>query len=651
MKTDVLFAALQCRLLWVLRRWHQIVVDSVVLGIAFTLAYLLRFDFAIPVGERWGLLTQLSYVVVLQLIALIAAGVYSFLWRYISMSDVPAFVWAAVLWSVPILGLRCFLPDSVAHWRVPLSVMLADAALAVCGVLGARMLRRTIYEWVNRNRLASQSKSVPQRILLVGAGKAGQATVEELLSEHRFDYEIKGFVDDDPRKENAVIQGIRVIGKTRDLPYLLRSLKITQIIITVRSATRRQIKRILELCDGSGVKVQIIPSVSEVVQNQVTVSRIRDVNIADLLGRKPISLGEEHVRAFLEGKCVMITGAGGSIGSELARQVAQHNPANLLLVERSEPSLFSTECALRREQPNARITPLLADVCNTVRMAWIFSEYRPQVVLHAAAHKHVPMMELNIPEAVTNNVFGTRKLADLATTYKAEAFVLISTDKAVRPTSIMGTSKRIAELVIQDMNRRSTTRFVAVRFGNVIGSGGSVIPIFQEQIRRGGPVTVTHPDMTRYFMTIPEAAQLVLESAAMGEGGEIFILDMGEPVRIQTLAEDLISLSGLRPHEDIEIRYSGIRPGEKLYEELQTHDERLSKTRHPKIFIGNIAGAAPEVIQTGLQQLSQLAEAGDGEAIRHLMAAIVPEASLFRTDETTPVFEQPSVQTVAYSAS
>jgi FlaA1/EpsC-like NDP-sugar epimerase len=361
------------------------------------------------------------------------------------------------------------------------------------------------------------------------------------------------------------------------------------------------------------------------------VSRIRDVAVEDLLGRTPVELDEKSVGQFLKGRVVMVTGAGGSIGSELARQVARYAPSRLLLVDRAEFVLFDIEQELLGRFHDVAVVPLVGDVGDESRMRTIFSEERPEVVFHAAAHKHVPMMERHPCEAIKNNVLGTKRLGEIAGAFGAEAFVLVSTDKAVNPTSVMGASKRVAELVVQDLARRFPTRYVAVRFGNVIGSAGSVVRTFREQIRRGGPVTVTHPDMRRYFMTIPEAAQLVLQAGAMGKGAEIYVLDMGRPVRILDLAVGMITLCGFRPFDDIPIVFTGLRPGEKLYEELQLTGETLAKTRHPKIFIGRLGGTSTPVLRTAVSELASLAEAGNADGIRRALARLLPEANLAPT--------------------
>ena len=450
----------------------------------------------------------------------------------------------------------------------------------------------------------------------------------EIQNRGDMNLEIKGFVDDDLTKIGSVIQGVKVLGTTENLPRLAREHQVDHVVISMAQAPRQSFRRILDICRSIPVKVQVIPGLYEILQGRVQVSRLRDVQIEDLLGREPVRLDEEAMARFLKGTRVMVTGAGGSIGSELARQVIRCKPSQLLLVERAEFALFNIDWELRQVAQDLDIIALPADVGDEARMNHIFDTHRPQIILHAAAHKHVPLMENNPTESVKNNVLATNLLGTLAGEYEAETFVLISTDKAVRPTSIMGATKRIAELVIQSLDSRYETRYIAVRFGNVIGSAGSVIPIFREQIRRGGPVTITHPDMVRYFMTIEEAAQLVLQTGAIGERGEIFILDMGEPVKILDLAKDIITLSGLRPNEDIEIVFTGVRPGEKLFEELQTNKEQIRKTRHPKIFIGKIAAYPEESVHHALQKLRLLAANSCEDEIRCYLNELLSEAQL-----------------------
>ena len=425
------------------------------------------------------------------------------------------------------------------------------------------------------------------------------------------------------------MQGVRVLGATADLPTLVADLDIDHVIITIAQATREQLRRIVEVCESIPIKMRIIPGLYEILGGKVEVSRIRDVEIEDLLGREPVQLEEGQIREFLAGKTIMVTGAGGSIGSELVRQVARFGAGRVLLVERAENALFVIHRELREHWEQLDCVPLVADIADLERMRRLLAVHKPSVIVHAAAHKHVPMMESNPCEAIKNNSLATARLGELAGEAGVEAFILISTDKAVRPTSVMGASKRLAEIAVERLNQRFATRFVAVRFGNVMGSAGSVIPIFRDQILHGGPVTVTHPDMVRYFMTIPEASQLVLQAGAMGNGGEIFILDMGEPVRILDLAQEMIRLFGLRPYEDVDIAITGIRPGEKLYEELETTGETIAKTRHPKIFIGNLTPSWSGDYEDSLRRLEELAVDSQEGALRQLLNSLLPEARIY----------------------
>ncbi len=607
----------------------QFALDLTVLLGAFVIAYLIRFDFVIPRNFYRPLLTQISYVVLAQFAALALAGVYTFIWRYIGLAEVKAFIYASSWSALLILIVRLGLPARFSTWQVPLSIIMVDTVLGFGGVLGLRVLRRAVYEKYESRPNRSAVGAVERKpVLLVGAGRAGVLAVKEILSRRDTDLNIIGFVDDDPVKQGLAISRVKVLGTTRDLPRLVRELEIDHVVITIAQASREQILRIVKFCEEIPVKVRIIPGLYEILEGRVKISRIRDVQIEDLLGREPVQLDLDSISKELAGKTVMVTGAGGSIGSELARQVIRFSPSKLLLVERAEFALFNIDRVLRESDSKGSLVPLVADIGDGPRMRTIFEYYRPQVVIHAAAHKHVPLMESNPIEAIKNNVFNTRLLSQLSVEFGVEAFVMISTDKAVRPTSIMGASKRLAELVAQDLGRQSTTRFVAVRFGNVIGSNGSAIPIFQEQIRKGGPLTITDKRMRRYFMTIPEAAQLVLQASVIGKGGEVFILHMGEPVSILELAETLIALSGLKPHQDIKIIETGIRPGEKLNEELKFETEETVPTSHPKIFIHKIATLDTAAINDALEQLTQLVKETNEERLKTFLGELLPEAHL-----------------------
>ncbi|MEO8429889.1 MAG: polysaccharide biosynthesis protein [Acidobacteriota bacterium] len=624
----------------------QYLFDLVVLAAAFGFSYLLRFDFQTNRAEMREVLPQMPWVLALQFGSLLLARVHRFIWRYVGMREAGRFLNAALWSGGALLALRLFVPDGYDHWRIPLSVIFMDTLLGFGGVFSLRVARRIAYER-SRRGIVSRNAAPRRRVLLLGAGQAGVLAAREILGRGDLDIEIQGFVDDDPRKQGAVIHEIPVLGTTRDLPRLVADLKIQDVVITIAQISRREIVRMIEQCRKIGVGMRIIPGLYEILQGKVRVTRIRDVDIEDLLGRERVQLDEDEIGRFVAGKTVLVTGAGGSIGSELARQLARFDPAALVLLERFEGALFEIDREMRRLFPDLKVVPVVADIGDEPWVRTIFARHAPQVVFHAAAHKHVPMMESNPSEAIKNNVFGTRVIAEVAGESGVEAVVMISTDKAVRPTSVMGASKRVAELVIQDLARKYKTRFVAVRFGNVMGSAGSVIPLFREQIRRGGPVTVTDPEMKRYFMTIPEAAQLVMQAGAMGAGGEIFILDMGEPVRILDLAVAMINLSGLRPFEDMEIVFTGLRPGEKLFEELELDGEEIAKTRHPKIFIGRIAAYPPEAVEHGLAELRKLAAGSDAHSIRAYLNQLLPEGKLApgrRTDAVPRTAPEPGEQ-------
>jgi FlaA1/EpsC-like NDP-sugar epimerase len=613
-----------------LSRPVQVVIDLWIMAIAFSLAYLLRFEFALPASELSRFAAQLPVVLGLQFLSFLAWGIYSFIWRYVGIAEIWTFGAANLTVALPLAVARFLLPGSQFQtWRVPLSIIILNSVLSFTAVIGVRVLRRVIHERFERQQNVLRGSGAEAKpVLLVGAGRAGVLAAREVIGRGDLPIEVKGFVDDDPLKQGTVVNGIRVLGTTAELPDLVRKYQIDHVIITIASASRKEVRRIVDLCDAVPVKARIIPGLYEILDGRVEVSSIRDVQIEDLLGRDPVRLDEGLLQGWIGGKTVLVSGAGGSIGSELVRQVLRFKPATLVLVERSEFALYTIHEEIAVPRGSVQIVPALADLGDTLRMREVFEKYRPDVVLHAAAHKHVPMIEWNPMEAVKNNVLATRAFGELAAEYGSSVFVLISTDKAVNPTSVMGTTKRLAELIVQDLDSRHETRYVAVRFGNVLGSTGSVVPKFRAQIAAGGPVTVTHPEMRRYFMTIPEAAQLVLQAGAMGEGGEIFILDMGEPVRIVDLARDMISLSGFRPDEDVEIAFTGLRPGEKLFEELDTSEEKALRTRHPKILIGRISGADSKDLRHGLERLEKTVRAGDDVETLRTLASLIPESSI-----------------------
>lgn len=624
-------------------RSARVVVDLLVISAAYWLAWMFRFEFRIPEVARPVALMTWPYVLGLHYAALVWWGIPRMAWRYINIRDVARILVSLLTSSVVAVALR------LLHWlpatnnMIPLSTLAMDFVLVFVGVVGVRASWRTFGELSDRKKRAPGGHR--HRVLLVGAGEAGVIVARELSSRPDLGLKAVGFVDDNLLKVRTRIAGLPVLGTTADLSDIAARARIHRALITIANATGAQIRRIAELCRDAGLETKIIPGIYEIVGDKVNLTRVREVAIEDLLGRDPVNLDEQVVGASLRSRVVVVTGAGGSIGSELCRQICRFGPARLVLIERFENALFEIHRELAAAFPHLAIDPRVADICDADRVAHIFDESKPDIVFHAAAHKHVPMMEWNPGEAVKNNVGGTRALATLSDRFGVQRFVLISTDKAVNPTSVMGATKRVAEIYLQAFSHQSTTRFVTVRFGNVLGSAGSVIPIFRQQIAAGGPVLVTHPEMQRYFMTIPEASQLVMQAGAMGQGGEIFILDMGKPVKIVDLARDLITLSGLKPGSDIEIRFNGIRPGEKLFEELSTEAECAEKTRHPKVFIGRIKPHEWDSVVRGVEQLLELASRADPDRIRGMLAELVPEYGVAR-----PVKRQISVAALAIAA-
>jgi FlaA1/EpsC-like NDP-sugar epimerase len=606
-----------------LRREIQYLLDLAILIGVFVAAVWLRFE-----NLPFQYLEQMPLVVMVQVAALFFAGIYSFVWRYVGMAELRSFVKAALISLALLLALRFGLTENHQAWRVPISVAIIDTVLAFGGLLGIRLLRRSLYESYERQAQVhpEDEKTTAKRTLLVGAGRAGVMAVRELVQQPRQGVDILGFLDDDPSKKNSIIQGVKVLGTTGELEEIVGRFKIERVLLTIVRAPRETLRKLVSTCKRLGVEVLIMPGLFDILEGRLTV--FRKVQIEDVLGREAVRLEEDGLKQFLGGKCLLVTGAGGSIGSELARQCARYRPQRLTLVERSEPALFEIQQGLLGLWPDLNLDALVADIGNEERMRSILWDYRPQVVLHAAAHKHVPLMEQNPTEAVRNNALATHRLGQLVGELGVERFVLISTDKAVRPTSIMGASKRLAEIFIQGLDHQFETRFSAVRFGNVLESTGSVVPIFRKQIERGGPVMVTHPEMERYFMTIQEASQLVLHTATLGQGGEIFVLDMGKPVKILDLARDMIRLAGFEPDQEIEIQFSGPRPGEKLREELQLGPEQLDATRHPKISIGRLQPWEGRAISTVIEDLKRLVHEGESAPLFAFIKELLPEARL-----------------------
>jgi len=544
-------------------------------------------------------------------------------WRYVGISDLTSIMRASLvstfiivaLWFVMryIEPIRTHLP---AGMESPAEgVCMADMFATILLLAGLRMLIRLYFEefrTVEAGRL--------KRLLIVGAGNAGEALLREIHRMSIAQYEVVGFIDDAPAKQGTNIHGIGILGTVEQLPKICEDRNIEEIAIAMPEASHHQRRRVVQVFDkGTKIRFRTVPSLTDIASGKSRVSQIRDVDINDLLGREAVELDLDLIEAFVKDKTILVTGAGGSIGSEMCRQVCTFSPKLLLLAEMAENPLFYIERELRRQFPGISIKTVVCNITDKIRVEGIFETYKPHVVIHAAAHKHVPLMELNPGEAIKNNIVGTQIVSEAANNHGTTNFVMISTDKAVNPTSIMGSSKRIAEMYIQDLSRTSKTHFVTVRFGNVLGSDGSVVPIFKKQIAEGGPVTITHPKMKRYFMTIPEASQLVLQAATMGKGGEIFVLDMGEPVRIVDLAREVITLSGFKPGEDIEITYTNPRPGEKLFEELSIEGEDMQRTRHPKISIWKNIPMDRDRLRAGINELVNVAQAQNyNEIVRNI---------------------------------
>jgi FlaA1/EpsC-like NDP-sugar epimerase len=611
----------------IITRSLQVTLDFVVLSVSFWLAFLFRFEFNIPLLWLKVAFAAWPFAIMVQYGVLSALGVPRFSWRYVSMRETFRISTAIAISTGLLVAVRLLAAgiEIFGFAVLPLGILATNFLLATLSLVAVRALRRVWGE--SQERKLRSGNGELARVLLIGAGQAGVMVAREIANRPDLGLLPVGFLDDDGHKVGTRIGGIAVLGKTSQIMQLAHHHRATRALITIANAPGAEIRRIALACKNAGLETKIIPGIYEIVGEQLNLSRIREVAIEDLLGRDPVKLDENQVLSSIKDSVVMVTGAGGSIGSELCRQVARFSPARLVLVERFENALFEIHRELIATFPKLVVEPRIADVSDVKRMDAVFSADRPSIIFHAAAHKHVPMMECNPGEAIKNNVGGTSVVADLAHRYGAERFVMISTDKAVNPTSVMGASKRVAEIYTQTLATHSKTRFVTVRFGNVLGSNGSVIPIFKEQIARGGPVMVTDPEMRRYFMTIPEASQLVLQAGAMGDGGEIFILDMGEPVKIVDLARDLIALSGFRPDDDIEIKFSGVRPGEKLFEELSTDSEHADKTKHPKIFIGRVRGLSTDVAKTKISNLLAMGDGCNGAEIRSALQDLVPEYS------------------------
>jgi len=591
--------------------------DNLLISLALCLSFLLRFDFAIPPEQRDLFWECLVVVLVVKPLVFLVTGFYKSLWRYASVQDAVEILKGVTLSSVFAVFAVIILRQSTP---IPRSIFILDWILLFALLATSRLMWRLWRE----TYVVDRSCEGP-RTLIVGAGEAGSLLLKEIRRQPHADYTVCGFVDDDPLKMGMKLHGIPVLGASQQLKKLIIANEIEDVIIAMPSAGSNTLRNIMDSCKNANVTFKTLPSITELIDGTLTISQIKKVEIEDLLGRDPVVLDRELIGNYLTGKRVLVSGAGGSIGSELCRQVAQFTPEKLILLDQAETPLYEIEKELIARFPKVRIMPLIADVRDRDKIMQTFEEYAPEVVFHAAAYKHVPMMEYNPTQAVLNNVFGSRNIADAAHRFKVHNMVMISTDKAVNPTNVMGTTKRSAEIYIQALSRTSSTKFTTVRFGNVLGSNGSVIPLFKAQIAKGGPVTVTDKRVIRYFMTIPEATQLVLQAGSMGNSSEILVLDMGEPVRIIDLAEELIRLSGLTPYEDIDIVVTGLRPGEKLFEELLIDGEGIMPTAHTKI---KVLAPVHIDLQPIRDELERLYEAARSDSVLELMESLkrlVPE--------------------------
>ena len=585
---------------------------------ALILAYWLRFNLGVIPQYYWqGIYHLLIAALIIQTISYWYFGLYRGLWRFASLPDILQ-ITKAVLVGVSITFASVFLFYRLQ--TIPRSILILYPLFLFLGLSGPRL----IYRWIKDRHLylkPSQGKSA----LIIGAGRAGEMLVREMLREN--EYLPVGFLDDSSTKIGRDIHGIRVLGSLDKLENVLNSYQVKNAIVCIRNISASAMRDILKTCSKNNVQCQTIPSLIEVDSDVVDISRLRNISLEDLLGRETIKLDDKSVNKFIEGECVLVTGAGGSIGSELCRQTLGHHPSKIILLEQNEFNLYSITNDLNNHESGNKdnIIPVLCDIRDTKAVDELFVRYRPNIVLHAAAYKHVPIIEDNILEGIQTNILGTMKLAKIATKYKVEKFVMVSTDKAVNPTSVMGVTKRAAEIFCQSLSTQSTTKFITTRFGNVVDSTGSVVPLFREQIKKGGPVTVTHKDITRYFMSIPEAVSLILQAASMGDGGEIFVLDMGKPVKIYDLARQMIRLSGYDPDQDIKIEIIGLRPGEKLYEELFHTSEDYIGTEHPKIMLAESRKVDWDVLTQLLDDILSASENRDLSKSMKTLKKIIPE--------------------------
>ena len=611
-------------------------VHAVVFGLAYFAAFFTRNDFQFE--SEWLQIFAITVggVVAIKLVIFYWLGLCHVSWGRVAFSDLTTLLWASTLAMLVFASIDSFVLSTGLFPGIPRvrrSIIMLDWAATIMLLGGMRAVWRSVREELR----PLFSKDIRRVAIVVGADHAGEMIVRGLQAASNRVYSVAGFLDDDASLQHTRVAGVEVLGGIDDVRVQAVKRNVDEVIVQSGRLTGKRFRALLEDCAEAGVEVKVLPGIDELLQGQHAPSHVqlRSVEIKDLLRREPVALDDSAIRKLVSGRVIMVTGAGGSIGAEICRQVVRYSPHKLLLVERAENALFLVQQELARLQPTPVFEPLIADITDQERMEQIMASYAPEVIFHAAAHKHVPMMEWNPAEAIKNNVFGTRLLAQLADRHGVEKFICISTDKAVNPTSVMGCSKLLAERFVQALSLESSTKFIVVRFGNVLASNGSVVPIFQDQIQRGGPITVTHPGIERFFMTIPEASQLVLQAATMGDGGEIFVLDMGESIKIVDLARDLIALSGLEA-DDIEIVFTGLRPGEKLYEELYFSDEQQLPTGHSKVFCARHRPADLAALEGIFDELAHVVDESS-DAVRGKLKELVPEYSTEPVEGMSPV--------------
>jgi len=611
-------------------------IDILILVSSVYAAYLLRFDFNIPDSMLEMSLKILPILLLIKIICFYFFDLYRGMWRYTSLEDLLNIIKAS---TVSTLLIITYILYSNRFMGVPRSVFIIDWGFTVLLISGFRLIVRFYFEYFTGDDfgvilsrfskgLFKTSKTNTTKLLIIGAGDGGEKIYREIRDNSQLSYNVVGFLDDNPVKLGKKIHGIPVSGSIKDINAVLKISGADEALIAIPSASSEKMRRIVNICKESGIKFKTIPGIGELFNGTISINAIREVSYRDLLSREVIRLDKDKIGSYLTGGCILITGAGGSIGSELCRQVCRFKPSTLILYERAESPLYEIDLELKKDFKNIEVMPLLGDIRDTKQLNYVFKQYKPQTVFHAAAYKHVPMMELHPWKAVENNIAGTLNLVEVAKKFKVNQFVFVSTDKAVRSANVMGASKRISEMIVQSQNENDTcnkTKFICVRFGNVLGSVGSVVPLFKKQIKEGGPVTVTDPDVTRFFMTIPEASQLILQAGAMGKGGEMYLFDMGQPVKIADMARDLIRLSGFEPGKDIRIEYTGLRPGEKMFEELITDGENIVPSCHEKILVLKGTNENQNLLSSEINELILLAGSYDAAKIRAKFKEIVSD--------------------------